>query len=50
VLIYPAGSRVCRGLVTARDAIEAALARGGGQAVIIEPAMAADEEQYDALE
>ena len=46
----PHAYRIRRGLVTASDTIEADLARGGGQAVILDPATAEDEAQYDALE
>ena len=46
----PHAYRIRRGLVTAGDTIEAALARSGGQAVILEPATAEDEAQYEALE
>ncbi len=46
----PHACRIRRGLVTASDTIEAALARSGGQAVILEPATEADEDEYDALE
>lgn len=45
----PHAYRVRRGLVTARDTIEASLARSGGQAVILEPATEGDRETYDAL-
>jgi len=36
--------------VTAGDTIEADLARSGGQAVILEPATEAEQEEYDVLE
>ncbi|MFB6098239.1 MAG: glycoside hydrolase family 97 catalytic domain-containing protein, partial [Salinibacter sp.] len=46
----PHAYRIRRGLVTARDTIEAVLARSGGQAVILEPATTEDRKQYDGLE
>jgi alpha-glucosidase len=46
----PHAYRIRRGLVTASDTIEADLARSGGQAVILEPATAEEQKQYDALE
>jgi len=46
----PHAYRIRRGLVTSEDVIEADLARSGGQAVILEPATAEEEKQYDALE
>ena len=46
----PHAYRIRCGLVTASDTIEANLARSGGQAVILEPAMEGDEERYEALE
>ena len=46
----PHAYRIRRGLVTSEDLIEADLARSGGQAVILEPATAEEEKQYDALE
>jgi hypothetical protein len=46
----PHAYRIRRGLVTARDTIDADLARSGGQAVILEPATAGEREEYGALE
>jgi len=46
----PHAYRIRRGLMTARDTIDAALAQSGGQAVILEPATAGEQEEYDVLE
>jgi alpha-glucosidase len=46
----PHAYRIRRGLVTTSDTIGADLARSGGQAVILEPATAGDQEEYGALE
>ena len=46
----PHAYRIRRGLVTSRDVIEAGLARSGGQAVILAPAIEGDREEYEALE
>ncbi len=46
----PHAYRVRRGLVTHEDVIEANLARGGGQAVILEPATEQDRQRHEGLE
>jgi Glycoside hydrolase 97. len=45
----PHAYRIRRGLVTTRDTIEAALARSGGQAVILEPATEEDRRTHERL-